>query len=75
MSCFLLPEINCSPFTVGREVVLSFSQRRRRGRRSRELGREVQKEKEWPFADSRPLCQSEVFSLWQLIGGKTNQQF
>lgn len=22
MSCFLLPEINCSPFTVGREVIV-----------------------------------------------------
>ena len=30
MSCFFyctLPEINCSPFTVGREVVFSFDQR------------------------------------------------
>lgn len=70
-----LPEINCSPFTVGREVVLSFSQRRRRGRRPRELGREVQKEKEWPSADSRPLYRSKVFSQWQLTGGKTNQKF
>uniref|UniRef100_A0A3Q3G4D3 Filamin binding LIM protein 1 n=2 Tax=Labrus bergylta TaxID=56723 RepID=A0A3Q3G4D3_9LABR len=42
VSCFnsSLLKIKCSPFTVGREVVLSFSQRRRRGRRTSELGRE-----------------------------------
>lgn len=70
-----LPETYCSPFTVGREVVLSFSQGRRRGRQSGELGKEVQKEKEWPSADSCPLCWSKVLSLWQLVEGKTNQRF
>lgn len=67
----LCPRLTVHLLRSGREVVLSFSQRRRRGRQTRE----VLKEKEWPSADSRLLCRSKVFSQWQPTGGKTNQTF